>query len=43
MDATDSSHQGNKTGLIRHLWGQPVISAGGVGAGPGSDGVGPTA
>ena len=39
MDATDSSRQGNKTGSIRHWWGQSVRSAGGAGASPGSDGV----
>ena len=37
MDATDSSLQGNKTGSIRHWWGQSVRSAGGVGTGSGSD------
>ena len=39
MDATDSSRQGNKTGSVRHWWGHPVRSAGGVGTGLGSDGV----
>ena len=39
MDATDSSLQGNKTGSIRHWWGQSVRSAGGVGTGSGSDAV----
>ena len=37
MDATDSSLQDNKTGSIRHWWGQSVRSAGGVGTGSGSD------
>ena len=37
MDATDSSLQGNKTGSIRHWWGQSVRSAGGVGTGSGFD------
>ena len=39
MDATDSSRQGNKTGSIRHWWGQSVRSASGVGTGSGSDAV----
>ena len=39
MDATDSSLQDNKTGSIRHWWGQSVRSAGGVGTGSGYDAV----